>query len=81
LKDRLRASLDAIEIERSVELLQETKTGRFENAGQENNQFAGLASVAHIETRVGTGATMGDKGMKKDKKSRFSRLKGTGSTA
>lgn len=75
-RDRLRASLDVLEIERSVELLQESKTGRFDRGSQEEAQFSGLTPVAHITTHIGTGLTSGSKktaGMK----SMFIKLKGT----
>jgi len=60
MKDRFRHSWDNIEIERSVVLLQESKTGRFdpaEEAGGDTN-FGGLASVARIITHIETGSTM-----------------------
>lgn len=65
-----------LEIERSVELLQESKTGRFERGSQEEAQFSGLTPVAHITTHIGTGLGSGGK-QTTGKKSMFTRLKGT----
>lgn len=63
IKNHIRHSWGSLEIERSVELLQETKTGGLDPAEEQHNNndgdnFGGLASVARIVTRIETNSTM-----------------------
>lgn len=83
-KERIRHSLDKIEIERSVELLQETRakirSGRDSEAGvreemdlfQQINQPKG--PVAIITTHISTDPIVSTKEETKDRRSRFGRF-------